>query len=167
MFGLSPRIWQLVSDVVNNIMPNMIHLENTRRTKNTCSGNPLKNLYTYDITSNGAIKNYINISNPCGNNNTITNVNQVILPYGIITKATHKVELDLNPIRTPKARKAHIYPHLHPGYLIYIGKLCDDGCTKILTSTKKTVAKKGITVIEGNHWVTSGMCQVNINNRPW
>ena len=125
----------------------MIHLSNTRQTKNTCSGNPLKNLYTYDNTNISETQNYIKVSNPCGNKNTITNVNQVILPDGILTKATHRVEIDLNHIITPKARKAHIYPQLHPGDLIYIGKICDDGCTKIFTETNLTAANKGLTVI--------------------
>ena len=42
------RLWRLGSNAVNNTT---LNLENFSQTKNTCYGNPLKNLDTYGIAN--------------------------------------------------------------------------------------------------------------------
>ena len=77
---------------------------------------------------------------------------------------THKAELNTRPLISTGAKIAHIFPHLQPGELISIGKLCDDGCTSTLTATTMKLHKQGEVVLEGNHNGEAGMWQVKITS---
>ena len=93
----------------------------------TCSVKPQKNLDTSSIFNTGETQNYIRFSTPCNNKTPITNIPQVIPPYGSLIQATNQAELKLIPLLITNARTAHIFPHLYSGDLISIGQLSGDG----------------------------------------
>ena len=58
------------------------------------------------------MKKYIRVSNSYDNKQPITNDIQVILPDGILMHYIQRVEINLNPLITPKDRTSHIFPYL-------------------------------------------------------
>ena len=96
----------------------------------------------YGIADTGATQNYIKFHAPFKNKVEISRGYQVILSDEIIIQATHREEINLRPLLTTRSKIAHILPHLQSGALIFIGQLCDDGCTGTFTNSYMIVEKK-------------------------
>ena len=77
-------------------------------------------------------------------------------------QATHKAELKLIPLLSTRDKTSHIFPHLQSGEIIYVGQLCDDGCTATFTAATIKVKKQGEAGLEGTRNTEAGMCQVQL-----
>ena len=63
--------------------------------------------------------------------------------------STHRLELKLSPLLSKSDKTGHIFTHLQSGSIIFIGQLCDDGCTATFKETHTGVKKNGSLVLEG------------------
>ena len=75
----------------------------------------------YSIIDTSVTKNYIKVDTLCENKVKTKRGPQLLPPYGSLTKATHRVELNLNPLLSTRDKTSHIFPHLQLEVLIYIG----------------------------------------------
>ena len=138
--GLTDETWWLGSDKLPYLSLNLIDF---RQTKKYCIGNPLNNLGSYSIFKTGTTQNYIKVITPCRNNTPVTNVPQVILPYGSPVQATHMPELYLIPLLTTRASTYQIFSHLHSDPFVSIGQIWNYGFTFTFAKTFLIVDNQG------------------------
>ena len=148
---------------LNNDITNVLeYLKQTNNNCNNCRWNPPNNNHTYGIADTGATQNYIKVYTPCSDKVKTRQGSQVILPDVSLVQATHKAGLNLIPLVSTRAKTSHIFLHLQSWAVIFIGKLCYDGCTATFTATTMTVNKQGEVFLEGNHNGAAGMWQVQL-----
>ena len=109
---------------------------------NNCRGKPPNYNPLYGIVETRETQKYIKVNLPYVNKVKTQQGTQVILPDGSLMQATQKAEINFSPLLSTAAKTPHIFPHIKPGALIYIGQVCGDGCTAIFTATNMTTNKK-------------------------
>jgi hypothetical protein len=73
---------------------------------------------------------------------------EVRLTNGITIASTHTATLNL-PSLPHVARQAHILPGLNQHPLLYVGQICESGCTVTFTANKIAVTNGATTILTG------------------
>jgi hypothetical protein len=80
---------------------------------------------------------------------------------GTSIQSSHTYDLLLTDF-PPQARKAHILPGLVHILIIYVGKLCDNGCDVTFKREAVSVTKDGNCIMLGSQDLRLGLWRVNL-----
>ena len=160
------RVKHKIDNTIKAINTNVVNtLTSTTLNCNNFIGNPYKHHHAYVIVDTGATQKYIRSQTICTKKVNISNIPQVLLPYGSVMQATHMEDIHLVPLLSTRDNTQQISPHLKPGALISIGQICDDVCIATFTSKDMKVVKQGKIFLEGHREGAVGMWKVNLTNK--
>ena len=92
-------------------------------------------------------QNYTRVQTTCTNRIKWYNGPQVLIKDGSFMQAMYREDLHVIPHLSNISKTPHIFPQLQSGSLIYIGYICDDGCTSTFMAKYMKVFKQSKQVL--------------------
>lgn len=84
------------------------------------------------------------------------------LPKNEVVQESHTGVIPWNDALSHEASIAHVFPCITNSSLIYIGKLCDDGCKELIEKNNLNIYKNGNVVLKGTLNLSDGLWDVII-----
>jgi hypothetical protein len=100
------------------------------------------------LLDSGCTAHFLLENAKCSNNKSTATTLAVRLPNGNTLTATHTATLNM-PSFPYAARHAYILPGLAQHSLLYVGQMCDSGCSVMFTASNVTVTNGEATILTG------------------